>query len=493
MQIPGYSFHHYCFGDRTAGVGMYAAERFDVELVPGFQSVTNGFNMDCLCQKIKDGPTTFIIANLYRSRTRCTVQQFLCDLDTPLDALTLTGLPFYILGDMNINLLDHQNPDVIRYSNLCRTFDVLQVIQDPTHVSDTYMTLIDHMLTNNDQALLLARSIDVDIADHHMILGFINHTESEEISKERGFHRDFTNYNSEDFLLSLAWAPFHRIYDHQDVNDKCDCFMDIFINVLDNHAPVKLKSARHHSARAFYHRDLILKSCVCIKNMHRRAFKITGNPNAYSEYSKFRKLARKRYREVFFEQQKAAIQSARNHRAMWNVLKSHCGIIKQTVCPEISPEAANDYCASVGTNIARIAQLRRKPGTSFLTYLERTECNPNDFQAKDINLEDVYYAIKSLNNKAPGSNECTKNALVNSLPITVDFIQDIYQASLTQGIFPISWKHSRLKPLFKRGDKRNVEDYRAISLLTLISKGLEKLVLDQSYQFMQDNNRFSQL
>jgi Notch-like protein len=53
---------------------------------------------------------------------------------------------------------------------------------------------------------------------------------------------------------------------------------------------------------------------------------------------------------------------------------------------------------------------------------------------------------------------------------------------LSSGIFPDCLKYSEIKPLFKKGDKQNISNYRPISILTSFSKVLEKAVHIQLYE-----------
>ena len=52
----------------------------------------------------------------------------------------------------------------------------------------------------------------------------------------------------------------------------------------------------------------------------------------------------------------------------------------------------------------------------------------------------------------------------------------IFNRCLNYGIFPDSFKIVKVLPLYKGGDKLNVENFRTISLLPQLSKILEKLI-----------------
>ena len=59
--------------------------------------------------------------------------------------------------------------------------------------------------------------------------------------------------------------------------------------------------------------------------------------------------------------------------------------------------------------------------------------------------------------------------------------------SISHGIFPNVWKVGKLKPVFKKGKKVNPSNYRPILLLPLISKIIEKVVHNQTNEFLSDN------
>lgn len=57
------------------------------------------------------------------------------------------------------------------------------------------------------------------------------------------------------------------------------------------------------------------------------------------------------------------------------------------------------------------------------------------------------------------------------LPLSI-----IYNESLKKGEFPESWKRSAVRPIFKKGLKSNVENYRCIAKLPTVAKFFERLV-----------------
>lgn len=57
-------------------------------------------------------------------------------------------------------------------------------------------------------------------------------------------------------------------------------------------------------------------------------------------------------------------------------------------------------------------------------------------------------------------------------------LSTVFNMSLTTGVFPDCWKESFVFPVFKKGCKQNVSNYRGIAALSAVSKLFEVIVLD---------------
>ena len=68
----------------------------------------------------------------------------------------------------------------------------------------------------------------------------------------------------------------------------------------------------------------------------------------------------------------------------------------------------------------------------------------------------------------------------------------IFKSCLKTGQFPSEWKKANVVPVFKKGDKQLVKDYRPISLLPITGKLFEILFYNQMFGFFIRNDLISQ-
>ena len=56
----------------------------------------------------------------------------------------------------------------------------------------------------------------------------------------------------------------------------------------------------------------------------------------------------------------------------------------------------------------------------------------------------------------------------------------LFNRSLSEGLFPESWKKAIVTPLFKKGDKSLPSNYRPVCLFSSCGKILERIILKHS-------------
>ena len=62
---------------------------------------------------------------------------------------------------------------------------------------------------------------------------------------------------------------------------------------------------------------------------------------------------------------------------------------------------------------------------------------------------------------------------------------------MLSGIFPDDWKCAKVTPLFKQGGTCGLNNYRPVSVISVIAKVFERIVYDQLYNFLSNEDIIS--
>ena len=105
-----------------------------------------------------------------------------------------------------------------------------------------------------------------------------------------------------------------------------------------------------------------------------------------------------------------------------------------------------------------------------------------------INSDVVLNHIRKVKpNKAAGPDEIYARLLreaENELAIPLSII---FCRSVSQNEIPEDWKRANVVPIFKKGERGKVENYRPVSLTSLICKVLESIIKDRIVSFLEVN------
>ena len=95
------------------------------------------------------------------------------------------------------------------------------------------------------------------------------------------------------------------------------------------------------------------------------------------------------------------------------------------------------------------------------------------------------YVSKLDNKKSPGPDGISNHLLKLSLPYIIDSLTYIFNLCIEKNHYPSEFKKAKVIPLPKTRDKTNLTDYRPISLLSVLSKLLEKHVHVQLNDYLE--------
>ena len=131
------------------------------------------------------------------------------------------------------------------------------------------------------------------------------------------------------------------------------------------------------------------------------------------------------------------------------------------------------FCLSFSRNVLNSSIL---PLTfaDFDTFGTESNSCPDDFLCS---IEEMQHLLETLDvSKSSGPDGISARMLKPVAQSIAPSVTRLVNQSIQSGCFPVFWKVSNIVPIPKSGDNTNPRNYRPISLLSILSKLLERHV-----------------
>ena len=161
-----------------------------------------------------------------------------------------------------------------------------------------------------------------------------------------------------------------------------------------------------------------------------------------------------------------------------------------------------DNPAEIRDGIASIVYTiqEKKPNANFIVsgllprdqvnnYYKKLNLKGKNFSFAPVAPATILKLLKQLNPaKSAGIDNLTGKFLKEGAPVLASPITDLVNLSISLSLFPDDCKIAKLKPLYKKEAKTKPKNYRPISLLPLLSKIIERIIHNQTQEFLDKNN-----
>lgn len=146
---------------------------------------------------------------------------------------------------------------------------------------------------------------------------------------------------------------------------------------------------------------------------------------------------------------------------------------KKVSDPKAVAEAFNDYFVSIGPRLAAEYDEQLSNNSDQSLNENCHAFTPEKFKISKIS---VYNAVSTLQSqkacKSTGMDKIPAKILKLLASIISPSLTHIFNLSLTTGICVDDWKHARVTPIFKEGDRRLCENYCHITILPAVCKSV---------------------
>ena len=239
--IPNYKFirRDAAYSGHT-GIGVYVHNSITQRVTR--RSDLEPPELECIWLELRLHVTRpFLVCFLYRNPAES--QEWLDKFVMMMDIVNALNFNIAILGDFNINLLTPQQ----LWEATTYTLGLTQLIKQPTRITKTSSTLIDHIYTNNPSALCNTHVDPTCISDHNPVLCTLSCKSPKAERKGHTYiqYRSFKTFNKDNFLFDLSKSNFAHVTNFPDPDEATTAFLNTLLPVIDKHAPIRRKRVKH--------------------------------------------------------------------------------------------------------------------------------------------------------------------------------------------------------------------------------------------------------
>ena len=376
---------------------------------------------------------------------------------------------------------------------------LLPFITQPTRVTPKSKTLIDNIFCNFHYPEMISGNITISVSDH--MAQFIKIPKNNTLDKPtKIFRRSYKSFDREKFTKDLESVDWNNVIKKNgNPNNSVQQLLKITEGILDKHVPLKALTKKQMKS---YNKPWITKGLLRSINIKDTIYKKylksqtgTLKDNLFSKFKYYRnkisnllRLGKKNYYTNYFQQNLGDIKNT------WKGIKEIINIKPQKNKQRISlnndnklitdditvANIFNEYFSTVSDKLSRKIISSKNSHYDFLD-----SPNPNSFFLTPVTKDEVEKCISSMDvGKSSGPNSIPTNILKLTSKIISQPITTVINSSFSTGIFPDLFKTAKIIPVYKKGSKTEITNYRPISLLSNVSKIFEKVMHSRLYSFL---------
>ena len=384
-----------------------------------------------------------------------------------------------MLGDFNLPLIDWHNTDNVFSNNVFRDFVVLTQmyhLSQVNHVaSNVHNNFLDLIFVNSN--IVHDISGHSDFPSDHVVLHFGLQMQRR---PRNGPERVVFNYKGANYDLLFSELQAASLLDVimqcHDVDTMWLAWYNAVMSVIESVVP---KVIIRNSSQPPWFDGQVRHAIKCKRTAWRRA-KRCDSEETWAQYRAERdstkRLLKKKHGDFI---NSLGVTCKENPKRFWSFFKGKTNSKtlpdtlycegSETRDPSAKATLFNDYFVSVFTN-------------DSVSHSVSHETNVNVISDPVFTVDEVSCILSKLNtNKACAPNDISPVILSKCAHILAPSLCAMFNVSILCHTVPSDWKKTSVVPVFKKGDKHDVKNYRPISLLSVVSKVMERCMFNFLY------------
>ena len=222
---------------KGGGVALYIHTNTKIKLRPDLH-IHN--TEDLFIEILNDKTKNKIVGVIYRPPNN-NIDLFLEHFDECLNKISQENKEVYIMGDLNINLLNTNNNNSLKLMSSLAAYSFHSHINDPTRISNTSKSLIDNIFSNVINKPFINGVLYYDISDHLPIFIVTSQSEPTQNTNKSKYkmYRKETKRNVDLLNYDLAQEEWSDVLNETDVEMAYQNFISKLLFLYEKKSPLQ--------------------------------------------------------------------------------------------------------------------------------------------------------------------------------------------------------------------------------------------------------------
>ena len=390
-----------------------------------------------------------------------------------------------IVGDLNYHLVQSAYDDLLSVQGLVDHVDF------PTHILGG---ILDPVISDlDDETITCTQQGQVGTSDHFAILSSVRLAPARDEDIQRkiwlwdqadwpSIRRDIASTDWDDLLSG-------------DTNQKSTFLTNHLIKLQEKYVPARVYISKADDQPWFGYRCRLAAD-----NKYKAWLRFKRNPTRHNknllrrarkQMSTTSKWAERRWQEDLRRQ---LSDSGTGGKKWWNIIKEKQGLTRQEHIPPL-----NNPDGTVASSNLEKAELLGRMFSNKMAVPDPAREPPQlpmlcheTLTHLQVDRDKVRRLLRGINTKkAMGPDDVSPHILHKCADVLADPLTSLFQTCLEENTWPSIWKEARIVPVHKKKSKSDPTNYRPISLLSAVSKILEKIIVDDITHHLEDHGLLS--
>ena len=410
---------------------------------------------------------------------------------------------FVLVGDFNFNDIDwnkftstQAGGSSFQFVKVLRDNFLFQHIDFPTRARglDTPHVL-DLVITNNECVKNINYLAPLGKSDHSVLQIYLTSYDNINDSIPKlNFNKG--NYGKLRQFLEINWDSLLQPY-IEDVEMMWNIIKNKLLEGVNRYIPSTIPFSAWKKDKWKAPLDIETRNLVKKKSILWKCYIRSKDPKDFTQYKKIRNIVRNKTRQVEKRNQNEIAKKCKsNPKHFWKYVKSK-RIGKEPIGDlKCTDSSGNEVLASSDDTKAEIlcnffSSVFNHETDDSLIKLESTNCIYTS-ELPGFRIDDIKNRLQQLNVfKSPGPDGIHPKILAETANELAYPLKLIFDCSFNTKQLPLEWKYANITPLYKKGSRTEVINYRPVSLTSIVCKLMESIIRDNIVTHFKINTLFT--